>query len=431
MTQTIPEIRTLHSGTVASVLIVRPQKMSVAEGYRERPDNNETAVAQLLGEARLEMPLTPVPGPQTLLPQPETIDHPQLGRLDVFSERGKACLTTAGIKQAPLFLIRSKAATISTEALLINSNYFLFLEPDLDGPWNAYGDPIGLVKCGGVVDYPPQLPRACLCFSGPVGEVKRIGFEQTTITLANDDQVFPHPFGHPANTHSYNAFARCHGAIGTCSPPAERGYDLAYLGRYPLAGRRAGGLPIPRAGCVVRLPDRAMALELARQTLEYQLEGNWTDAIQAGPQLLRDGQLTDRIEDVFEKEHMTETSALPDSDTVSPARWCADWDTTRAARLGAGTDKGNKLVLAAIAGSSSLAGKGNNIQRRGATLRDLAMLLQAEGVINGLHLDGGGSTQVFGQAGGALISPADVHHTLIDRPAQYDRPVPTWISIDT
>ena len=50
--------------------------------------------------------------------------------------------------------------------------------------------------------------------------------------------------------------------------------------------------------------------------------------------------------------------------------------------------------------------------------------MQGEGAVTAMHLDGGGSTQVFTPGGGALIAPRDVHHGMTDSPAQFDRPLP-------
>ena len=159
--------------------------------------------------------------------------------------------------------------------------------------------------------------------------------------------------------------------------------------------------------------------------LQFRLSEQWQEGVQAGPQILAEGALTGA--GVFTREHMTETPALPEPGTVSPANWRADWDETRAARLGAGVTEDGTLVFMAVEGtSSSLSGAP---KASGATLRDLAHLMRDQGCLAALHLDGGGSTQVFGQAGGALIAPTDVHHGLPDRQSRYDRPVPTWLSL--
>jgi exopolysaccharide biosynthesis protein len=96
--------------------------------------------------------------------------------------------------------------------------------------------------------------------------------------------------------------------------------------------------------------------------------------------------------------------------------------------LGAGVTENGDLVFVAVDGSSShFSGQA---AAAGATLRDLALLMQDLGCKEALHLDGGGSTQVFGQAGGALIASADLHHGLMSRGARYDRPIPTWLRLD-
>ena len=425
MTFVNPKEVMLPSGVAAKVLVVRPRGLAVDTSYRDPPSVYETRVAQILGEARLGQSLTPVPGPIEMLSEPELIEHPILGPVDAFSHRGKASLLAPGLTQAPLFLLRQHATDLDGGTLAANSNYFLFGKPDLDAIWNAYGDPIGLVLADCMVDFAPQLPRACLMTGKDGAAVPRIGFADIAIKLPDGEGVVAHGFGATTATGPYTAWARFFGSNDGCSPAGE-GYDVAYIGRYPAAGRTAGAMPIPRAGCVVRFPDRTTALA-ALGPLDLRLEEPWHGGVQAGPAILRGGSLLDTVEDVFAVEHMTETDGLPEAGTVSPARWKADWDTTRAARLGAGVDDAGALIVVAVEGASSMLG--DTSAARGATLRDLALLLKAEGAQDGLHLDGGGSTQVFGQAGGAVIAPSDVHHGQPERAAMYDRPIPTWIRL--
>ena len=416
----------LASGHDATVLVMRPKRALVDRGFLSDPTEAEQHCAQILHEARIEAPLTPVPGPQHALHAPEQITHSELGALDVFSERGKAALLATTHTQAPLFLLRGRATDLDARTLVANSNYFLFGKLDLDAPWNAYGDPIGLVLSDGEVFFAPQLPRACLLWEGNTGTVRPLAFDDTRITLPTGQDLHPHPFGPARSTSPGTVFARYFGAQGG-STPEGAGYDLAYIGQHPAAGAPAGKLPIPRAGCVVRFADRDTALA-SLGPLRFTLPGAWREGVQAGPQILGAGALTDLGPDVFQREHMIETPALPEPGTVSPARWKANWDETRAARLGAGvTDTGALVMVAVEGGSSHFSGQAS---ASGATLRDLALLMQDLGCNEALHLDGGGSTQVFGQAGGALIAPTDVHHGLMDRGARYDRPIPTWLSVE-
>jgi len=118
---------------------------------------------------------------------------------------------------------------------------------------------------------------------------------------------------------------------------------------------------------------------------------------------------------------MSGDAPRPDSVPVSPHAWAADWIQTRAARLSAGITAQRRLIICAVEGTSSFFRDG---PARGATLHDLAHLMVEEGAVTALHLDGGGSTQVFCHGGGALIAPRDVHHRMPDSPAQFDRPLP-------
>lgn len=52
-----------------------------------------------------------------------------------------------------------------------------------------------------------------------------------------------------------------------------------------------------------------------------------------------------------------------------------------------------------------------------------------EGATTAMNLDGGGSTQVFCEGGGALLAPRDVHHDRPDDQVQYDRPLPLALKL--
>jgi len=143
--------------------------------------------------------------------------------------------------------------------------------------------------------------------------------------------------------------------------------------------------------------------------------------VQSGPLIVDAGRITEAVRDVFADELMSETAARPDAVPLSPHAWAADWHRTRAARLSAGVTAEGALFFCAVKGTSSFFRDG---EAKGATLHDLAQLMVEEGAVAAMHLDGGGSTQVFCHGGGALIAPRDVHHGMPDSAAQFDRPLP-------
>ena len=143
-----PVSHRLASGHPATILVMRPKAVILDPGYRKAPEPSQIALARRLGEARLERPLTPLPLPDVMLASPERVDHPRFGPIEICSARAKAALA-GGPGQAGLYCLRQMSAELDNNALIANATYFLFNMPDLDAPWNAYGDPYGLVLSGG------------------------------------------------------------------------------------------------------------------------------------------------------------------------------------------------------------------------------------------------------------------------------------------
>jgi hypothetical protein len=403
--------RRLGSGVTARIVRLEPRGFRVLPCFTQDAPPDETRLALVLAEARLGQPVVPVPPAVRRMAPRETGGSLRIAaRADARS--GVAC--------APLRLLRTVAAGLQPGEILMNGGYFLFLAPDVAGPFDAYGDPIGLVLADGVIAMPPQIPRSCLLLGDAGPEIRRLGFAQTTIGAANGMAFTPHPFGPVKQTGHGTAFALFHGSDRGLAPLAEGLWDVAFVGRHAVALAQGGGLPIPRAGCVLRCATRAEAEAVAGNPLTYGLPG-LQHGVQSGPLIVEGGQTTEPGRDVFAEEWLSGDAPRPDGVPVSPHAWAADWHRTRAARLAAGITQDGSLFFCAVEGTSS---SFRNGPAQGATLHDLALLMMEQGAVRALHLDGGGSTQVFCQGGGALITPRDVHHGMTGSPAQFDRPLP-------
>ncbi|PWK61444.1 phosphodiester glycosidase family protein [Roseicyclus mahoneyensis] len=403
--------RRLASGVTARVVRLEPGGFRVLPYFTQDAPLDETRLAVILAEARLGQPVVPVP-PAVRRMAPRDLDgsHRIAARADARS--GVAC--------APLRLFRTVAAGLAPGEILTNASYFLFLAPEVAGPFDAYGDPIGLTLADGVVETPPQIPRSCLLIGDAGPEIRRIGFAHAEIRTVQGLPFSPHPFGPATQVAAGTAFALFHGSAGGLTPVAEGLWDVAFVGRHAVALSQGGGLSIPRAGCVLRCASRSEAEAVAAGPLTYSLPA-LQQGIQSGPLIVEDGQTMEAGRNVFVEELLTDDAPRPDSVCVSPHDWRADWHRTRAARLSAGITRDGRLFFCAVEGTSSFFRDGT---AQGATLHDLAQLMIEEGAAQAIHLDGGGSTQVFCHGGGALIAPRDVHHGMPDSPAQFDRPLP-------
>lgn len=403
--------RRLASGVTERVVRLSPQTFRVLPCFTDSAPADETRLALILAGARLGLPVAPVPPAAHRMPAREIDGSLRLAaRAD--ARTGAAC--------APLRLLRTVAAGLAPGEILINANHFLFLPPEIATPFDAYGDPIGLVLADGVIETPPQAPRTCLLVGETGPEIRRTGFADITIRAATGQVFTPHPFGPAMCSGPGTAFALFHGSAGGVSPAGDGLWDLAFVGRHAVALAPGGGLSIPRAGCVLRCASRPEAEAVAAGPLSYSLPG-LGQGVQSGPLIVDAAECTEEARDVFAEEMMSGAAPRPDSVPVSPHAWAADWHRTRAARLSAGITAAGELFFCAVEGTSSSFRDG---PARGATLHDLAMLMIEEGAVRAMHLDGGGSTQVFCQGGGALIAPRDIHHGMPESPAQFDRPLP-------
>lgn len=403
--------RRLASGVVARVVRLVPRTVRVLPCFTQEAPPDETRLALILAQARLGAPLVAVPPAARRMPARE-IDGSVRVAARSDARTGAAC--------APLRLLRTVAAGLAPGEILINANHFLFLPSEIVATFDAFGDPIGLTLADGIVETPPQVARTCLLIGEAGPEMRRVGFADVQIRAGNGQIFVPHAFGPPARTGPGAAFALFHGTTGGLTPVRAGVWDVAFVGRHAVALAQGGGLSIPRAGCVLRCASLTEAESVAAAAVTYDLPGV-RQGVQSGPLIVEAGRPTDGGRDVFAEELMSADAPRPDSVTVSPHRWAADWHQTRAARLSAGITEAGGLFFCAVEGTSSFFRDG---PAKGATLHDLATLMIEEGAVRAMHLDGGGSTQVFCHGGGALIAPRDVHHGMADSPAQFDRPLP-------
>jgi len=430
----------LASGSVATVLRLDPQQLEVLPLFLQATTAAESNIAAEISMARQRHAaeeagislssgeMVPTPPPDVMLESPEDLESP-IGKLRVYSRRALAALRRDQFQIAPLHLFRLLAHGLKKGELLLNANHFLFLPPEVEGLWNASGDPIGFVAAAGTIEMPAQLGRACLIDNGNDFEIRRLGFTDQLIGLPDASEVAAHPFGPPVHEERMQAFSLFHGSRDGSTPVTGGVYDVSYVGRYPLALKEGGGMPLPSAGCVIRFTDFHTADAAARGgRITYKPGFPLRSGVQAGPIIVEEGRSTRQPgRDIFVEESVAHGMPLPDKAVQSPYAWKADWADTRAARLAAGIDGDKNLFFCAVEGTSSFVAEGQPVT--GATLDDLAQLMVDEGAITAMHLDGGASTQCFGPAGGALIQPKDIHHGIDAYEAQYDRPLPLALKL--
>lgn len=444
----------LASGVEARIVVVEAAAFSVEPYFHDAAAPSVRLIAAGLARARLGAFTYDVPHP-SVRQQAQTCAWGDGRTIEVHSARVAAILdelARTGTAPAELWrdrrtpspahlpvpmagtdLLRLRSAGLSRHQLLVNGSYFLFHHEEFDTPFEAYGDPIGLVVANGAILSPAQTNRASLTRQAGRYAIRRLQFSDLRITLPGGRVIPVHAFGGFGAGEAAEpiAIARYFGAVNGCTPADPAITEVVVVGRHAVGFIRGGNLPVPRTGCILRFPgglepDLLNAL-MAGEPVCYQFEDlSLDEAVQAGPLIVSNGQVT-VDEETMRAEQVFVAEATGDLRQPSPFRWHADAHQTRAARLGAGVRSDGTLFFCAVEGSSSYAG---GRQARGATLHDLACLLRQLDALDGLHLDGGGSTQLFRPYGGALLRPGDVCHDFADQFAAYERPVPLGLRLD-
>ena len=446
----------LHSGVEAIVVTLHVTQFHV-EPFNDAPPSELASRTEAgLTRARLAVDTYPVAHPAVRSTATESIHGADGSEIQLWADRAVSMVAAykkAGLAPAEIWsdrrgaeasrvpapiahtdLLRLRSATLAHDEVFANANYFLFEPREVDTPYEAYGDPVAMVVADGVVLYPPQMRRACLVSYGQRVSIEKIGFDDVILTLPGNVVVKSHPQGRFDRQRAAGApiaLARYFGALER-STPAEGGVcEIAILGRHAVALGQGGGLPIPRGGCVLRFPHAPepglIAALRAGEPIRYELrQGALREGVQTGPLLVTGGRVSDDIA-VFSEEGMLTLVADEGRMQPSPFNWKADWHHTRAARLAAGIDERGGLFFVAVEGKSTYAKRG--APPRGATLFDLAELLRERGAVEAMHLDGGGSTQIFRPFGGAILRPGNFCKGFEDLEVDYDRPLPLGLRL--
>lgn len=456
MSSIVKETVQLNSGIEANIVTIHVKEFRV-EPFNETPPSELASQTEAgLARGRLAAETYSVSHPAARSAVTETVAGLSGSQIDLWADRAISMARSyknAGLDAAALWmdrrgekpgifpvpvahtdLMRLKSATLADDEIFSNANYFLFEPREFDTPFEAYGDPVAMVVAGGVVLYPPQVRRACLVSYDKRTSIEKFGFDDVTIILPGNVAVNSHPpgvFDREGARQQPIALARYFGSLDGTTP-AEKGVcEIAIVGRFAVALGRDGKLPIPRTGCVLRFPnepDPALIAALrAGQPITYKLrQGYVSEGIQTGPRLVTGGKVTDDMA-IFDEEGMFVSIGDGDLLQPSPFNWKADWHDTRAARLGAGLDQQGELFFVAVEGQSTYAKNGGPL--RGATLFDLAELLRERGAVEGMHLDGGGSTQLFRPFGGSILRPGNFCRGFEGVEADYDRPLPLGLRL--
>jgi len=306
--------------------------------------------------------------------------------------------------------------------VVFNTSHYLWEQDELVSHHSAIGNPYGLLVQNGTIFRPPLYKRSCLWYAAGKWQIDRAGVEDLDIhlpgnvNLSNDDDPNSDFAVNPNESERISLFTRYYGVeaeghvLGRT--PLESGrLEFTVVNRQIVGWKRGGGLVIPQNGFVLSFADGV----IPEETFEKIIADTWVEyafrraaverAVQAGPRLLRDGEIT-LTDDIFAEEQFWDSQEIDGKYVigVAPTHFPTDIDQTRRARTGLGIKEDGNLVVVAIDGVNE--GMATEHDSAGSTLLELAQQLKEAGSIDALSLSHDGATQLFFE-GGNLTRPAD------------------------
>jgi len=307
-----------------------------------------------------------------------------------------------------------------------NTAFFLLEHDDFFSHHSALGEAYNLWVRDGVILRPPLYHRGAF-YQAADGrwQTRHFSLADMTIHLPDGTALVPAGSGLPGLPFTLNPDAGAQVAVYTrTSGLATRGFPLR---RTPTAAKRieftvidtrvvgcatGGGLDIPQNGLVLSFagevpPPGAIpgdGLPRVRYGFACQDQRGIQQAIQAGPMLLKGGQIVISAASLAEEEFWPTPLGHTDLEQagIVPTDYPDDVDRTRAGRIGLGVDDQNRLIVVAAPGTE----RGTHrpqADSAGATLLELAEWLAQAGAVDAINLDGGGSTQLFYRGGLATV----------------------------
>lgn len=281
--------------------------------------------------------------------------------------RGKLPITTIlPVGEEPGFLTEAEGS------LKVNSSFFVMDPFDCATPYDHIGTPIGLLVKDGVVENPPLFSREALLVKKD-GSVAVSSPELGQLRIRIGEETF------------------IHGENATIFSRPERAWTpwrktgLVVIGRR-VAAVHEGITAIPGSGFVI-CPEGPCKVKPGDEVIYEGME-NVLFGIQVGNSILREGVKTEKFRSKFFNIRGIHRIAFP------PCLYPLNFNKARAARIALGADRQGKPMLLWAEGAAKL-GHIPGKDSCGATLRDMAHICEAVGMVNAVNLDGGGSAQIL------------------------------------
>jgi hypothetical protein len=325
-----------------------------------------------------------------------------------------------------------------------NASYFLLEHDDYFSHHSGLGEAYNLYVRDGTILRPPLYRRAAFVeMADGRRSAATLSLADLIIKLSDGTRLVPEGSGLPGVSFALNPlddagiaiYTRTCGLRNNGGPlrktPARPGRVEYTVVDTRIVGRKEGGdLDIPQNGFVLSVAPGALGSKivpedtLPRMAFEFASESHRgiQHAIQAGPMLIRQGKRVISAHSLADEEFSPTPLGKSGSADIGvvPTDYPDDVDRTRAGRIGLGVGAAGELILVAVPGTEKGTYR-SDVDSAGATLLELAQLLEGAGAVDAINFDGGGSTQLF-YRGGLATTPGNRFGT---PGIQFERMVPS------
>ncbi len=298
-----------------------------------------------------------------------------------------------------------------------NTAFFLLEPNDCLSHHSGLGEPFNLFVSGGEIQRPPLYPRATLFQRADGGwDTGVFGLDDMDLYVGDVPAALPFAVDTPAPVTAYTRrwAIPLHGQVIGLTPPAPERHEFTLVNRRVVSHKQGGGLEIPQNGFVLSCApgglaaDTTAALMAGRVSYRFRQahHAGIRQALQAGPQLLADGEVSLTDSTLTEEAFWTDRP-LPDGSRevgVVPTMFPLDVDRTRAGRVGVGVTRAGEILVTVLVGSETGGVRDARLDSAGATLVELAEFMAEMGASQAVNMDGGGSSQLFFLSGLATVA---------------------------
>lgn len=258
-------------------------------------------------------------------------------------------------------------------AVKVNTNFFVMDQFDCGSSFDHVGIPIGLMIENGRIINPPQYEReAFMVYRDGSVAIKKVSLKEVSVRIAGN------VYRHGDNAVFYER--------PEYSKTPKGGTDLVILNNSVVAVNTKGKSQIPDGGFVIKVKEEVNITEKVK--VEYEGFSDVSFGIQVGNSAIIDGKPTDRFISPFYNFMKFYGTSYP------PSMYPLNYEKDRAPRIVLGADAAGKGMILWYEGAGKFGYK-PGIGSCGASLSEAAEIAGKVGMVNGVHLDGGGSAQIL------------------------------------